>query len=184
MQNITDKEIIVIVAYLANSLGIGYKGNLPWKKIKADMDRFKKETTGHTVIMGKDTWLSIPEPYRPLPDRQNIVVSTTLQPSELKKRALLARSLNDAIHIASREKIFLIGGAGIYKEAMETGVANKIIATEVYKDLDADRFFPSINHQLWRTVSEQNPPLDTTGGIKIQFLTLVNIKNPHISEKF
>ncbi len=181
---ITTKEVIIIVAYLAKTFGIGNKGTLPWENIKKDMERFARETAGHTVIMGKGTWISLPDKYRPLPGRQNIVVSKTLTSTDVRKKALLATSLTDAIRMASREKIFLIGGESLFKEAMDTGVVNKILATVVHKELDADRFFPTINSKPWRNVSQENPGIDGPSGIKIQFLTLVNTENPHFSEIF
>lgn len=181
---LTTKEIIIIVAYLTKTFGIGNKGTLPWGKIKADMKRFARETAGHTVIMGRGTWLSLPEEYRPLPGRQNIVVSKTLTSTDVKRKALLATNLSDAVRMASREKIFLIGGAPLFKEAMDTGIVNKILATLVHKELEADCFFPAINGKPWRSVSQENPDIDGPSGIKIQFLTLVNTENPHLSEVF
>jgi len=175
MKKITTKEIIIIVAYLAKTLGFGLKGGFPWKKIKADMKRFMELTMGHTVIMGLETWKSLNE--EALPGRQNIIVSTTLKASQLGRKARLARTLSDAIRMATREKIFLLGGEGIFNEAMETGIVNTIEATVVHADLEFDRSFPTIP-DTWESVSQNDVGVDEGSGLSIQFITLSNTLNP------
>ena len=170
------KEIIIIVAYLANNRGIGFQGNLPWKPIPADMARFKKETAGSTVIMGRDTWLSIPEKFRPLAGRQNIIVSKTLDPHTLHDNVILVHTIDQALTKSVHDKIFMIGGEGIYKEVMERSIANTLMATIIHDNLDCDRFFPAIpNH--WKIVYQGTKSMDPTTETMVQFVTFKNIRN-------
>lgn len=176
MGNVKKQEIIIIVAYLAETRGIGYQGKLPWENtpIKADMEQFKKETLGHTVVMGRETWLSLPEKYRPLPGRQNIIVSKTLDPATLPNNVKLVCSIDEAISIADRPKIFMIGGVGIYKEVMEKNIAHKIMATIVHDNfLEYDRVFPEITSN-WKNIYQSSPGIDQKSDLKIQFCTLIN----------
>lgn len=174
------KQIIIIVAYAAGSRAIGKNGGLPWKDIPTDMKRFAEKTKGHTVIMGRDTYWSIPEKYRPLSGRENIVVTATQTQKHFPDEVVVCTGLEQALKRASREKIFLIGGVGIYKEAMEKGLANSILATIVYNESqDADRFFPEIGNQ-WKNVFSSPKGFDEKTGIAIQFATFINKRNPFI----
>ena len=127
------------------SFGIGVNNELPWH-CPADMQHFKTLTTGtnqnerNTVIMGRKTWESIPEKYRPLPNRDNIVLSNTL--SEISN-AKVASSLDQALTLANpNTKIFVIGGAQIYKEAISHGNCDTLHVTKIFKHCDCDAFFP------------------------------------------
>lgn len=183
MGNIQKQEIILIVAYLANSRGIGFQGKLPWENtpIKSDMSRFKKETLNSTVIMGKDTWLSLPKKYRPLPERQNIVVSNTLDPHTLPKGVELVHSVDEALSKAVHEKIFPIGGVKMFEEFMTRNLAHKILATIVYSDLlKYDRVFPEIE-KSWKNVYQSSPTIDPSSKLKIQFCSFLNSENFHPS---
>lgn len=171
------KEIIIIVAYLANNRGIGFQGKLPWQTIEADMTQFKARTMGHSVIMGKNTLASLNGQL--LSGRQNIIVSATLNQEDLPNGAFLARTLEEAIGMATGEKIFLIGGVGIYKEAMEKNIANTIIATIIHEDLECDRFFPVISNN-WQTVYQGTKGIDPQSELSIQFATFKNKKNPFL----
>lgn len=183
-QPLTDKEIILITAYLANGRGIGFQGKLAWEDnpIKTDLNRFKKETMGNTVIMGRGTMDSMNRKH--LPGRENIVVSNSLKQEELPKGFLLAKSIEEALQMATGEKIFPIGGEHIYNYVVQHNIANKILTTVVHADLPADRFFPSLEESQWRNVSTGNPVIDEKSGIKIHFETFINKQNPHFSEVF
>jgi dihydrofolate reductase len=172
------KEIIIIVAYAANNRAIGRNGGLPWKNIPTDMKRFAEETSGHTVIMGRDTYWSIPEKYRPLSERQNIVVTTTQTQKDFPDSVIVCTSLDEALKKSSHQKIFLIGGTGIYQEAMNRGLANTILATIVYLELEpCDRFFPEMGNE-WQNIAQEQKGLDEKTGIPIRFVTFMNRKNP------
>lgn len=127
--------IKIIVACDKNGL-IGDKGKIPWK-IPEEMKFFKETTWGHTVIMGRLTWESISEKFRPLPGRENIVLT-----SSKIDGVLTAKSLEEAIKMASHE-VFIIGGAKVYKEALK--YADRIIVSFVEGEYTGDTYFPVCN---------------------------------------
>lgn len=133
---------------------LGKDNKLLWRKQKADMEFFKEMTLGkaaigpehsnsNAVIMGRNTWESIPAKFRPLPDRVNIVVSGTLADTE---GAIIARSMDEALNIAEKhncEEAFLIGGRSIYMEGL--AVADKIALTIIHHSFpDADVRMPEV----------------------------------------
>lgn len=132
----------IIVAY-DKKMGIGADNDLLWQRdLPADLKHFKDLTTGHTIIMGRKTFESI---GRPLPNRQNIVVSRTLEPVEGVE---IVKSLFDAYNKATDDHVFVIGGAQLYKEAMKS--VDEILATEVDATFDnATVFFPYISDNAW-----------------------------------
>jgi dihydrofolate reductase len=133
----------VVVAHDLNR-GIGINNALPWH-CPPDMAHFKTLTTAtshaeNTVIMGRHTWASIPETFRPLPNRTNIVLSTTL---DALPGATVARSLNDALAMANpTSTVFVIGGAMLYEEALSHPNCGTLHVTMMYKRFDCDAFFP------------------------------------------
>ena len=112
--------INVAVAVTGNG-GIGLKGGLPWPHLKGDMALFSKRTTGagrNAVLMGKNTWLSIPERRRPLKNRTNIIISRSL-PSSSSCCCHIFPSMHDAIshcEAAKYDELWIIGGSGIYND--------------------------------------------------------------------
>jgi dihydrofolate reductase len=173
------KELIIIVGYQTQDRGIGMEGKLPWKSIPTDMKHFEEKTSGHTVIMGRDTYRSIPEKFRPLRKRENIVVTKTQTQQHFPDEVIVAGHLPEAIMKASREKIFLIGGEGIYKEIMERNLANTILATIIHPEklFACDRFFPELGTN-WQAVSTGEKGLDEKSGLLIQFVTFKNKSAP------
>ena len=145
-------EIIIIAAAAENRV-IGKGNAIPWS-IKEDTARFRELTLGRSCIMGRKTWESLPK--RPLPGRPNIVVSQTLA-AEAAPGAEVFPSLEEALRhcaqdCAGREKIFICGGASIYREAL--AFADKIELTVIHKQYDGDVFFPEIDSDQWvKTVS-------------------------------
>lgn len=165
MKNMNSKPFSIIVAHDLN-LGIGILNTLPWK-LSGDMSFFKKTTSEtkdeakqNVVIMGKNTYESIPEKFRPLPNRFNIVLSknSTL---ELPTNAIQHTSLDMALNWVTTgpladqlESIFVIGGSTVYKEAIQHPLCQKLIITKIHKLYDCDAFFPSYSHfstESWRS---------------------------------
>ncbi len=108
---------------------------------------------GCPVIMGRKTWDSLPERFRPLPGRSNIVI--TRSPSWQAPGALVAHSLQDALaHVATAAKVFVIGGAEIY--AMALPLADELVLTEIDADFDADAFFPPWSTAEFTLVHAEN----------------------------
>jgi len=130
--------INVAVAISGNG-GIGLKGGLPWPHLKTDMALFSKRTTGagkNAVLMGKNTWLSIPERRRPLKNRTNIIISRSQLDSDSCQKF---SSIDDAIahsHCENYDELWIIGGSRIYNEFLETHCdkINRVYITYVCKN--------------------------------------------------
>lgn len=122
---------------------IGRDGSMPWH-LPEDMAHFKRTTEGHPVIMGRRTWESFPERYRPLPGRTNIVVSRQKLDAADYQGAVVVGSLDEALAEARRsdgaEEIWIIGGGQIYAEA--TGIANAALVTLIDSDAEGDTYAP------------------------------------------
>jgi len=135
-------DITIIVA-IAENYAIGKDNDLLWH-ISGDLKRFKEITTGHTIIMGRKTYLSLPK--RPLPNRRSVIISDI--PQECFNGVEVVNSIEKAIAIADKDKEnFIIGGGMVYTQFLP--IANKIYLTIVHKDYDADVFFPEIDYSEW-----------------------------------
>jgi dihydrofolate reductase len=130
-----------------------------------DLKRFKKITNGHPVIMGRKTWESLPEKFRPLPGRLNIVV--TRQSSYIAAGAEVSTSLESAIRKASEDsstlqnspsEIFIIGGGELYKEALP--FADKLYLTLIDEEKEGDVFFPEYESTFTKKVFEEKHELN------------------------
>jgi dihydrofolate reductase len=143
------KSISIIVA-LAKDNGIG-KDNKLLCHVPGDLRRFREITTGHTVIMGKNTFFSLPG--GPLKDRRNIVISDNR--NDRFAGCETVYSLNEAIELCddTREN-FVIGGASIYRQFLP--VATKLYLTLVDKTFEADTFFPVVDPDEWEEISREN----------------------------
>lgn len=151
--NGTKSMVSLIVAYDENRL-IGSKGVLPWS-IKEDMLHFKKMTWGCPVIMGRRTFNSIPEKFRPLPKRTNFVLTRTPSKSQYD-RTFFMNSMETAIDLARHtdpnKTVWVIGGSEIYKMALDEGWVDRIVASEVKGKHDGDAFFPEVSDKDWERV--------------------------------
>lgn len=149
---------IVIIAAVASNRVIGRDNQLIWN-IPEDMAHFKALTQGHTVLMGRKTWESLPPRFRPLPGRRNIVVSR--QPDYAAPGAELASSLEAGLALVTGdETVFIIGGAEIYQQAI--AVANRLEITEVALSPEGDSWFPEIDTTVW-SESQRKTPSSQTG---------------------
>ena len=141
---------IILVAWDDNKL-IGNGNGLPWY-LKEDLKLFKARTVGHSVVMGRKTWDSIGK--KPLKDRTNIIVSGSLNFKELPGDTICYPDLTAAMSLAKmaredKKDIFIIGGAQIYKSALERGLVDKMIVTHVNGSHEGDVYFPKFNEQDW-----------------------------------
>lgn len=154
--------MITIIAAVARNGAIGRKGELLWH-IPQDLKHFKTLTMGAPVIMGRNTWESLP--FRPLPGRLNIIVSRNPDYQPLPAPAgkvptidpVLASSLEEAVALASKaadaegKDIFIIGGGRIYSESFP--IADALELTEIPLEApDADTFFPLPDPEVWKSV--------------------------------
>lgn len=136
------RDVIIIAAVAKNGV-IGRGGKMPWH-ISDDFRRFKRLTEGHTVIMGRATWESLPG--KPLAGRKNIVLSRN---SGFKADgAVVVRTLTEAFGLAGvDDKVFVIGGASVYAEAMP--IATMLELTRLEKEVDGDVRFPDFDEDQW-----------------------------------
>jgi dihydrofolate reductase len=155
------KNISIIVA-MAQNYAIGKDNQLLWH-ISDDLKRFKKLTAGHTIVMGKNTFYSLP--VRPLPNRRSIVITDVA--GEKIDGCEMAYSIDEAISLFDDEKEnFIIGGGSIYRQFMN--YADKLYITWVYKDFEADTFYPEIDETIWK-VNEKEEHFDEASQLKYAF---------------
>ena len=156
--------IISLIAALASNRVIGKDNALLWQ-LPEDLRYFRATTRGKPVIMGRRTWESLPEPFRPLPGRHNIVVSR--DPAYPASGATLAGSLEDAVRQAlDADEVFVIGGAQLYREALP--LADRLYLTEIDQDFDGDVFFPDFSPHDWQEISRQ--PGQASSGLRFAFV--------------
>jgi len=137
---------ISIIVAIAENRAIGKDNRLLWH-LSDDLKRFKKLTTGHTLIMGRNTFLSLPNGA--LPNRRHIVISDQLD--ESFAGCEMARSIEEAVELAGTEKeCFVIGGGMVYAQFLP--VAGKLYLTQVQASFEADTFFPEIDFSLWKAL--------------------------------
>lgn len=147
--------IISLVAAVDSKSGIGLNGKMPWGHIKEDMEFFRGLTTGSTVIMGRVTFESLGN--KPLPNRRNIVISSTANVAYYFKydNLFYESSLENALlRLLSENQIFIIGGESIYKKAID--YADRIFLTHIDKDYNCDRFFPNVDENIFRKEELKN----------------------------
>jgi dihydrofolate reductase len=142
--------VSLVVAYARNRV-IGRDGGLPWH-LPSDMQHFRELTTGGTVVMGRKTYASIPDKFRPLPGRRNIVLSRDV--AFRAPGAEVVSSLDAALEACGRD-CFVIGGGATYAEALPH--AERVYATEVAEDVEGDTFFPVLVDDAWTCVSSGEP---------------------------
>lgn len=161
MEGVFMSATVYIVAAIAEDNEIGCKNQLLWH-IPEDLKRFRSLTEEHPVIMGRKTFESLGS--KPLPNRPNIII--TSKPEKYQKDGILvASSLEQALKMAKkidREEVFIIGGAQIYKEAMEH--ADILLITHVYKKFkEADCHFPKISSRKWKKVKQDEKKVSKSG---------------------
>jgi len=143
--------VSLIAAVAANGV-IGKDGGLPWH-LPADLKRFKRLTGGHHLIVGRATWESI---GRPLPDRTFVVVTRT--PGEERPGVTFVRSVEEGIRravAAGDSEPFVAGGSGIFREALERDLVERVELTRVQRDYAGDARFPPFDESRWRLVATE-----------------------------
>jgi len=151
---------LVVIAAVARNGTIG-QGNRLLCHLPEDQQHFRRVTLGCPVIMGRRTWESLPERFRPLPGRRNIVV--TRNPLWRAESAEAAPSLEAAIALVGAEaRVFVIGGGDLYRQAIAR--ADELVLTEIDRDFDGDTRFPAWERSHFREVSREahhaGPPND------------------------
>ena len=155
-----------MIVATAQDRAIGRGGTMPWH-LKADLQYFKRITMGCPVIMGRTTFESI---GRPLPGRQNIVLTRRSEPIE---GATCVPSIEAAYAAAGdASRVFVIGGASVYKAAIDT--MDRLFVTEIRTTVpDADAYFPEINSDIWTVEARSGVLKDPDSGLEYEFVTYI-----------
>ncbi len=143
------KSNISIIVAIAENNAIGRDNHLLWH-LSDDLKRFKRLTTGHTVIMGRNTFHSLPDGA--LPNRRNIVI--TAIPDEHFNNCEMAYSVEEALDLAGEtDECFVMGGGMVYRQLLP--VADRLYLTKVHASFDADTFFPEIDYTDWKEIKSE-----------------------------
>ena len=162
--------MLKLIVAVCEGNGIGKGGNLPWR-LKSEMAYFARMTKTvqdpskrNAVIMGRRTWQSIPDKFRPLKDRFNIVLSSMdkkeiTQDSE--ESVAVCRNFKDALSLVDKmaddnqlESCWIIGGSSVYAEAMNHERLDRIYLTQILSSYDCDTFLPPVDTETWTLVSD------------------------------
>lgn len=158
---------VTIVVAIAENYAIGKNNQLLWH-MPADLKHFKQITSGHTVIMGRKTYDSV---GKPLPNRRNIIITRqeiTIPGCEV------VTSVEEALELcADEEEVFIVGGAEIYKLAMNK--TDRIYLTIIHHSFDADTFFPEIDYMEWKEVSREDHTADEKHKYAYSFIKLERV---------
>jgi len=174
--------MISLIVIHDKNYGIGNNGNIPWK-FKQDLKFFREETDNNIIIMGKNTWNSIPEQYRGLKNRINIIISTSITYDKLKKenntnsKIYLENNLEDGIKLGlniqklENKKIYIIGGSEIYKQTINNNLIDELVITEIDDTYKTDCFINYSNLTLNNYFTKEIEDIDQTTNklIKLKF---------------
>ena len=163
-----------IITALSKNRGIGYRGKLPWN-IRKDMNFFKNTTSTvsnkkkiNAVVCGRTTWQSIPKKFRPLKNRLNIVLSTSMPEED---NVIICRSLNE-VHdyiYQNRKRIestYIIGGTSVYKQFLDNDLVSDVYFTEIDKDFECDVFIPELDNKKFKLISSKE---DAENDVNMKF---------------
>lgn len=146
---------LTLVAAVARNGVIGRAGGLAWSH-PADLARFRTLTQGHTVLMGRKTWDSLPPRFRPLPGRRNVVISR--QAGRVLPGAEVFGALGEALAaLPASGRVYVIGGGEIYAQALP--LADELALTEVDAVLEGDTHFPAWPREAWLETAREQPAL-------------------------
>jgi dihydrofolate reductase len=162
--------MITIIVAIDRNNGIGYRNGL-LTHLPGDLPRFKRITMGHCLIMGKNTWESLPK--KPLAGRKNIVL--TDNELDCFECAETARSVEHALSLCGTgREIFIIGGGSIYRQFMP--LADRLMVTHIHREFTADIFFPPIDPEEWYVSEEEDHTSQYEGGISFTYTTYLRRK--------
>ncbi|XP_030374290.1 dihydrofolate reductase [Scaptodrosophila lebanonensis] len=176
-----------LIVAVCDNFGIGIRGDLPWQ-IKSELKYFSRTTKRisdptkrNVAIMGRRTYFGIPANKRPLPERLNIVLSTTLKHDDLPDDVLLFPNLESAMqHLESVdlkdeiENVWIVGGSGVYAEAMSSPRCHRLYITKIQQHFECDTFFPNIPASFREVSPDTDTPLGVQeeNGIKYEYKIL------------
>ena len=157
---------ITIIAAIANNNALGKDNDLIWH-LPADLKRFKKVTSGHHIIMGRNTFESI---GKPLPNRTTVIIT---RDSEYQAPGcVIVNSIENAIEVAKNDtQIFIIGGAQIYKQTIASSLVDQLDITKIHESFEADVFFPEIDKTIWKEVAREDFKADEKNKFDYSFIS-------------
>lgn len=171
--NATKKPVLKMIVAMSKNRAIGKDNTMPWH-LSSDLKRFKALTTGHTILMGKHTFESLP--VRPLKNRRNVVVSTSLPSSSHYD---VARSLDEALKLCAEPSadtvegdsniVYIIGGANLYSQCMDK--VDEILVTHINETFKGDRFFPELDPSVWHISERSGSQYDEKSGLDFEYIT-------------
>lgn len=157
--------MITLIAAIAKNNALGKGNDLIWH-LPADLKRFKKVTTGHAILMGRNTFESI---GKPLPNRTSIII--TRNNNYFVDGCLIANSIEQAIELTEGKDAFIIGGAQIYKEALKQNLVDRLDITVLHHEFEADAFFPEIDMNIWKEVAREDFKADEKNKYDYSFVS-------------
>lgn len=156
----------IIVAVSENQV-IGKDNQLIWH-LSGDMKRFKAITTGHTIVMGRKTFLSL---GRALPNRRNVVLSTTMKTGDVENVEAFASVEELERNLPADEEVIIIGGGEIYRQFLP--MASKVYLTLVHTQVEGDTSFPKLEEDEWLEVSKESFSADEKNDYDYDFINYV-----------
>lgn len=149
---------LYLILAASDSGVIGRNNRVPWR-LRTDMERFKDLTMYHVVVMGKNTYESLPQKFRPLPERKNIILSSSMQP-DMHSGIYVARTVEQALSIAEAHECqtWIIGGAKVYTDLLP--YVSEVHLTQVHADVQGDTIFDisQFSSEDWLCVRESEIP--------------------------
>ncbi len=140
-----------LIAAVSQNNCIGKKGALPWY-LPEDLKHFKKLTAGKVVLMGRKTWDSLPEKFKPLPNRVNVVI-TRQTDLVVPTGVEVYHTIDEALAAHQNDAVMVIGGAEIYRQTIDR--ADTLFITAVHQKIDGDVFFPVIDPAVWQETERE-----------------------------
>lgn len=161
---------VSLVVAMDKQRGIGKNNDLPWH-FPADMRFFKETTTGHVVVMGRKNYESIPDRFRPLPNRENAVL--TRKKTYQAPGCTVFHSLEECMENYKNETertIFIIGGGEIFKQALDHNFVDEMFITHIDKSYECDVFFPDFDYSLWKKEEVSHHEMDEKNAASFKIL--------------
>ncbi len=143
--------MLSLIAGISQNNCIGHNGQLPWH-IPEDLKHFREVTAGKTVLMGRKTWESLPEKFRPLPNRTNLIITRQTDYS-VPAGVEIYTTIEEAV-TKHPEEVIVIGGAEIYKQTIDQ--ADRLYITHINQTVTGDAFFPEIDLNVWKEIERED----------------------------
>lgn len=166
--------LVSIIVAVSDNFAIGKDNDMPWH-LPRDLKHFKEVTSGHTVVMGRNTYLSLPKGA--LPKRRNIILSSTLKSDDVVPAEVMS-TLEEAVSSAKaqgEQELFIMGGGQLYAKTVD--IADRMYITHIHSTIkDADTFFPKFDMNEWKIIDKTEFEKDEKNPFDLTFCTYQRIK--------